>query len=309
MPLVDDQQTYLLNGLLNRHFGLGRIVRFREVQRGRQAQCLELFTAQEQEYLVQLYPPAYSAEALEYAAAAVNLLDANRFSVVPHVHSKQVAFAAPGPQNHHLLVSLAPVGSALTASQFTLHDITQVGLRLAWMHRLLKEVLPQPPSPPSLVQRFAELFSTQSPPPPGTPPIPEALLRQLQGLLGLVSLHGWAHGDAQLPALLHDNDHQLRAITDWGLLHYGCPLEDLVDAFLALAYDPHGNLDRVRGRALLESYDTLFSIKRFAWTPVIATWCAQRLLDHHAQLRPLPNDFPALLAAPESLAMSMASCT
>ena len=56
---MDAQQTYLLNGLLTRNFGLGRIVRFREVERGRQASTFELFTAQENEYLVYLYPAGF----------------------------------------------------------------------------------------------------------------------------------------------------------------------------------------------------------------------------------------------------------
>jgi len=313
---MDDQQTYLLNGLLNRHFGLGRIVRFREVERGRQARCFELFTAQEKEYLVQLFPPAFSADALDFAAGTVNLLDENRFSVMPFVRSKSVIFVGEGPQGQHLLVSLAPVGSALPAEQFTAHDISQVGLRLAWMHRLLKEQIPPPrasaPSSPGghapLAVRFAAWFAAAR---AGdqTPPISAALFGQLHGMLQLVTVAGWCHGDFQLAALLHDGDHQLRAITDWGLLHYDTPLEDVVDAFAALSTDARGNLDRARGRALLESYDSLLSIQRLAWTPVVAAWCAQRLLDQHEGRRQLGEDFANVVANPERLATAMASCT
>jgi Ser/Thr protein kinase RdoA (MazF antagonist) len=305
---VDDQQTYLLNGLLARHFGLGRIVRFREVVRGRQAQCFEVFTAQEKEYLVQIFPPGCSADDLEHASGAVNLLDEHRFSVMPYVHSKDVVFVAPGPQNQHLLVSLAPEGSALAAAQYSLHDISQVGLRLAWMHRLMPEVLPEPRGAPALAERFAAYYAGQRTANPEGPPLAEALFRQLQGLLGLVTTRGWVHGDIQLAALLHDSDHQLRAVVDWGLLHYGSPLEDVVDAFISLAYDPQGHLDRSRGRSLLESYGSLVSVKHVAWTPVIAAWCAQRLLDQHAQRRPVPGDFASIVASPERLAMAMASC-
>jgi hypothetical protein len=308
IPFVDDQQTYLLNGLLTRHFGLGRIVRFREVVRGRQAQCFEVFTAQEKEYLVQLFPAGCSVDDLEHVSGVVNRLDENRFSVMPYVHSRDVVFVAPGPQNQHLLVSLLPEGSAMGAAQYTLHDISQVGLRLAWMHRLLPEVLPEPKGTKTLMERFAVFFAEQRAADALGPPISEALLRQLQGLVGLVSVRGWAHGDMQLAALLHDSDHQLRAIVDWGLLHYGTPLEDVVDAFLTLAYDPQGNLDRSRGRSLMESYGSLISVKRIAWTPVIAAWCVQRLLDQQAQRRSAPGDFASIIANPERLAMAMASC-
>jgi Ser/Thr protein kinase RdoA (MazF antagonist) len=302
IPCVDDQQTYLLNGLLTRHFGLGRIVRFREVPRGRQTRCFELLTAQQQEYLVQLFSPANSADDLEFAAGAVNLLDEHRFSVMPFVHSKEVVFVAPGPQNQHLLVSLAPAGSALAAAQYTPHDISQVGLRLGWMHRLLQEVLPEPKAAVSLGERFAAFYAAQG------AAIAEPLYRQLHGLLGLVQVRGWAHGDIQLASLLHDNDHQLRAVVDWGLLHWGSPLEDVVDAFVALAHDAQGNLDRIRGRSLLESYDSLVTIKRVAWTPVIAAWCAQRLLDQQNGRRPVPGDFASIMTSPERLAMAMAAC-
>ncbi len=129
----------------------------------------------------------------------------------------------------------------------------------------------------------------------------------LRGLLTLPTWQGWVHGDIQPAALLHDVDHQLRAITDWGLLHWGCPLEDLVDAFLCLATDAAGAFDRRRGVALMESYDLLVLIRRTPWTPVVASWCAQRLVDQ--ERRSLPENFiEAVLPAPERLATAMASC-
>ena len=103
---MDDQQTYLLNGLLSRQFGLGRIVRFRPVERGRQAQAFELFTAQEREYLAQLYPGSFPAQHLDLVARTVNTMDENRFSVVPFIRSKGNTFASEGPQNSRLMVSL-----------------------------------------------------------------------------------------------------------------------------------------------------------------------------------------------------------
>jgi hypothetical protein len=289
---VDDQQTYLLNGLIARNFGIGRIVRFRCVQRGRQAECFELFTAEEREYLAQLFAPAYGEDQLDFAAGAVNTLDQHRFSVMPFIPSKNVVFVAEGPQNSRMVLSLAPVGSALNPTQYSEHDISQVGLRLAWMHRLLLEQLPRPKDHTPLAQRL---------------PASDGPLKQLHGLLSLPTRQGWVHGDIQPAALLHDADHQLRAITDWGLLHWGCPLEDVVDAFISLATDANGAFDRRRGIALLEAYDTLVSIDRTPWTPVVASWCAQRLIDQDR--RPLSEGFmESVLPAPERLATAMASC-
>ena len=62
--------------------------------------------------------------------------------------------------------------------------------------------------------------------------VSSAQLTMLHSLLNVPTMQGWAHGDIQSAALLHDADHQLRAITDWALLHFGNPLEDVVDAFL-----------------------------------------------------------------------------
>src|SRR4051812_441582 len=99
---MDDQQAYLLNGLISRHFDLGRVVRFREVPRGRQAATIELLSAQGAEYLVQLFPPAFEAGSLDQMAEKVNRLDKERFSVVPFVRRKgaqgDLEFVAEGPQ-------------------------------------------------------------------------------------------------------------------------------------------------------------------------------------------------------------------
>jgi hypothetical protein len=267
MRFVDDQQTYLLNGLIARSFGIGRIVRFRPVRRGRQAECYELFTAEEKEYLVHLFAPAYDEDQLDFVAGAVNTLDQHRFSVMPFLPSRNVVFVAEGPQNSRMVLSLAPAGSAMTPRQYTEHDISQVGLRLAWMHRLLQEQLPRPAKDVPLAKRIRAS---------------EGPLEPLRGLLSLPTCKGWVHGDIQPAALLHDADHQLRAITK-------------------------GAFDRRRGIALLEPYDSLVSIKRTPWTPVVASWCAQRLIDQDR--RPLPEGFAeSVLPTPERLATAMASC-
>jgi len=119
---------------------------------------------------------------------------------------------------------------------------------------------------------------------------------------------GWAHGDLQSPALLLDSDRQLRTIVDWALLHPGSPLEDLVDAFLTLCVDENGRLVEDRGKALFEAYSSLTPLSRIAWTPVVATWCGQRLLDAVANKRDLPPGIEVYLRRPESLATAIATC-
>jgi Ser/Thr protein kinase RdoA (MazF antagonist) len=300
---MDDQQTYLLNGLIARQFGLGRVVRFRPVTRGRQATAYEIFTAQEREYLVQLYPPPFSSEHLEEIAQKVNRLDKERFSVVPFVSMKDGKFAGEGPQGSHMMVSLAPAGSALGAGQYSEHDISQIGLRLGWLHRLLKEQFDVPATVP-LAERVEDAADDAG----GMPPLSEQQWRELAGLLALPVERGWAHGDLQAAALLLDHDHQVRTVVDWGLLHVGSPLEDLVDAFLSLCTDGAGRLALERGEALLEAYHSLLPIKGVAWTPVVATWCAQRILDSAAGRRAVPAGFEGVLKSPEGIATAMASC-
>ena len=190
---------------------------------------------------------------------------------------------------------------------YTDHDVSQIGLRLAWMHRLLKEQLPELPRQPPLSERLRAVCSTVLPDGARAP----VVLDQLSPLLTLLRLptaQGWVHGDIQTLALLVDNDHQLRTITDWALLHSGSPLEDLVDAFLSLCTNSEGRLLPVRGRALLESYRSLIPIQRVPWTPVVACWCAQRILDCCENRRPLPMGFSKLLEQPERLATALASC-
>ena len=140
--------------------------------------------------------------------------------------------------------------------------------RLAWMHRLLKEQLAEPGAETSApAVRFQALFAGDPQRPlPGE--VSSAALERLRSLVNLRPGQGWVHGDIQSLALLHDGDQQLRTATDWGLLHYGCPLEDLVDAFLFLATTPGkaGIVDASRAGVLMEAYDSLVPIRNKANT-------------------------------------------
>jgi len=308
---MDDQQTYLLNGLLGRQFDLGRIVRFRQVVRGRQAVTYELLTAQQNEYLVYLYPAAYSVEQLEFVGGAVKALDENRFTVVPMVKGTGGGFVGEGPQNSRLMVSLSTAGSALGVKEYTEHDVSQVGLRLAWMHRLLREQVAAPADKVPLARRLEQVVAGDSVEVArGVPAIGRETVGRLVGLMSMPMAveAGWAHGDVQVGALLHDADHQLRTVVDWGLLHWGNPLEDLVDAFLSLCVKEDGTFDRLRGRVLLEAYETLVSLEKVAWTPVVAAWCGQRVVDAVEGRRGVPGNFSGIVGSPEAVGTAIASC-
>jgi len=288
---MDDRQTYLLNGLLARHFSLGRIVRFRPVQRGRQGEAFELFTAQEKEYLAVVLPAAYEEAELSRVAGAVNALDDQRFSVVPFVQTKAGGFVAEGPQNGRLMVSLAPEGSAMAAEHYTEHDISQVGLRLAWMHRLFEEQLPK---------ANAGDFMEED--------VPEGVIsaearKKLLTLARQEMRTGWAHGGIRAEALLHDSDHQLRSVVDWADLHYGSPLEDVVGAFVFLT---SGGDDR--GQVLLEAYRTLLPLRGIEWGPIVAGWCWRTLAKTARQRAGLPRDVVAVAGDPEALAKRIEQC-
>lgn len=303
---MDQQQTYLLNGLLARQFGLGRIVRFREVKRGRQAVTFEVMTAQQNAYVVYLYPAVYRADQLAFMAGVLNGLDRERFTVVPMVAGKHGDFVGEGPQGTRMMVSVGTEGSVVPRDQLTAHDISQVGLRLAWMHRLLKEHVELPERGPSMAELVAEALEEGERVPAMDEAGRSALLSALQ--LPLPGEMGWVHGDVQAEALLHDADRQLRTVVDWALLHAGSPLEDVVDALWMLCGDGEGRLEGEKAEALLEAYDTLSPLKKVAWTPVVAAWCGRRLLDAAAGRRAAPGGLARAAGAPERVGVAIASC-
>jgi hypothetical protein len=172
------------------------------------------------------------------------------------------------------------------------------------MHRLLLEQFPELPPATPMAERVQKVMEESG----ALAMMSEDDRQNFLGMLAMPLERGWVHGDFQAAALLLDNDHQLRTIVDWGLLHAGTPLEDLVDAFLALCAGANGRLLLERGRSLMEAYATLMPIKTLAWTPVVATWCAQRILDAGEGRRALPVGFETVLRRPEGIATAMASC-
>jgi Ser/Thr protein kinase RdoA (MazF antagonist) len=300
---MDDQFTYLLNGLLTRHFGLGRIARFRQVARGRQAATYELLTAQQNEYLVYLYPPTFTADHLAFMASAVNRLDEARFSVMPFMKAKTGETVVPGPQQTHLLVGLNPIGAPLPADQWTAHQRADLGLRLAWLHRALREELPAAESAESLADELED--SRALPPdrlPRNHPAIPAGHLDSLAA--DLADHHhdtlAYIHGDLAPDSLLLDADAQLRFFLDWGLLRPGTPAEDLFWIFAHFC-----RADPAVMRPVLEAYTSLEPLSPVAMRIGVTRALARRIIEARAgrtALRPaldLLDQRTALVAALE----------
>jgi len=325
---MDDRYAYMLNTLWAKYYDLGRIIRFRSVSRGRQAVCYEVLTAEQHEYLAHIFPPAFDPAQLTRMCQAINILDKERFSVVPMMPAQQGAWVVGGPQGTWLAVGLATNGQYLLPDQCSIHDLSQLGLRLAWLHRLLAEQLAPPPDAAPLADALQSALqrATQRRPLPLDPadvshlqqslqpPLPESQPSAVSGLSAFSvqrsSFPGWVHGDLQPAAILMDEDHQIRTIVDWGLLHPGDPLEDVIDAFIHWCLGSDGVVHAEKGRALLEAYRSLRPAAAQAqrWESAVTSWCAQRIIDAAHERRPLPRGFTTYLRTPASLASALELC-
>jgi len=241
-------------------------------------------------------------------------------------------YAVPGPQGTHLMVSASPAGQYLLPDEWSLHDLSLLGLRLAWMHRLLVELLPWParPRPPEpAVEYQVAMHSWRHDTERSRKlAIDEGQVRALDSRLqriGAALPHrtprpghsggagnggagGWVHGDIQPAAVLLDTDKQIRSVLDWGLLHPGEPLEDVVDAFVHWCVASDGTVADDRGRALLEAYRSLHPIVGGAWADAVSLWLARRMVDFVATRRILPRGYLTYLADPEHLASALQFC-
>ena len=277
---MDDQFTYLLNGLITRDFGLGRIARFRQVSRGRQAATYEILTAQQNEYLVYLYPPTFASEHLAFVASAVNRLDESRFSVMPFLKSKSGELVISGPQQTHLMVGLNPIGAPLPAERWNAHKRSELGLRLAWLHKALREELPETAGDSMLVDEL--IASLAIPPdrlPRNAPTLETGVLENLAAELAAQPPNRltYVHGDLSPESVLLDGDDQLRFVLDWGLLRPGTPTEDLVWVFINWC---RGDVDTMR--EILEAYCELETVSSAAIKTAVTRAAARRIIEARA---------------------------
>lgn len=309
---MDDRYAYVLNTLWTKHFDLGRVVRFRHVTRGRQAEVFEILTAEQQEYAAYLFPATFDAGQLTQLARTMTLLGQQRFPVSAMLPSRTGQWMVAGPQGASMMVSESPVGQYLLPDQWSEQDISQLGLRLGWMHRLLTEHVPLPrnPSPPGVMPELAAALAAPAESLPGKLPKldsrhVEQLTRRLREEPAPVA---WVHGDMQPAAVLLDHDHQIRSVVDWGLMHPGEPMEDVVDAFVHWCVAADGQVDAARGRILLESYRSLRQGQMAAWGRTVDLWCARRIIDAQAGRRVLPRGFATFLGDPTVLVKPLTFC-
>lgn len=311
--MMDDRFAYILNNLWSRHYDLGRIIRFRRVTRGRQAEAYEILTAEQNEFLVYLYPPTFDAAQFAELAQRLQVLNQERFPVVPMLPSRTGHWSVDGPQNAHMVVTLNTPGQYLLPDQWLAHHISQLGLRLAWLHRLMMEKIPlqleaslfsqlntaleHPRNPQFVVTLSSSLAS-----------FPRALHSLKERLEDLPPPNGYVHGDMQPAAVLLDEEHQIRSFVDWGLLHEGNPHEDIIDAFVHWCISADGVVDTERGRVFIEAYRSMSPYSGQPWPDAITSWLARRLIDAAYGRRSLPRGFVAYLSNPATLSTPLEYC-
>ena len=304
---MDDQTAYALNALVQRHYNVGRIVRFRPVQRGRQCESYELLTAGGHEYTLQVYLPEFTQELLDRTAAVLELMSQNGFPVGCPVGLKQQdgLIACAGPQNRLMLLLDMLHGQSLPVEQWSEQDLSQLGLRLAWMHRALAH-LPFPP-----ISRFSgnmlrvaaaghEMRAAR---------IAAAVGNETFEKLAAIKPPGEpvpGHGAFDPAAIMLDGDRLITAITDWGSVGMGTSESDIVDALVMWCVQADGTGIYPRAKAFCEAYFSLADGKAFDWGDAVRQWCVHRGAEAVAGRRPLPRGFADIARDPQALAGMLA---
>lgn len=313
---MEDRTAYAFNALLERHYAIGRVIRFRHLPRGRQATCFEILTAGQREYLLQLFPPEYNLAWLQQAMCVLEAASRQGFPAprpepsIPMIPSSP-SLVVDGPQGSHLVLTEIVVGQHLPLERWTAQDLSHLGLRLAWLHRLLAEMPAMATRPPSLADQVRhwsyapELRHRQNYPAP-SPAHVDSLLHVLEDRH--IDAAGLAHGGISPEAILLDADRQIVNVVDWGLCQAGHPAQDVVDAFVYWCIRPDGMVARDEAQALLEAYASLAPHPVASWQDVVLGWCGRQLIDHYTGCRPLPRGFGTILANPDSLTAAIGLC-
>ncbi len=311
---MDDRTVYLLNGLVERHYDVGRVLRFRKIIRGRQADCFEILTAGQQEFLLLLFPPAFDSAMLQSAGALTAQLGAAGFPVPRTVHasSPETGWVASGPQGSHLMLSTQPQGQALAVGGWSSQDLSHLGLRLAWLHRLLIQQRPSMVvSSTEISQRLQALVNE---PAPGYDAVKRALqARQVEKLIEQVADIAlectlWRHGSLTPEAVLMDADHQIVSVLDWGYCQVGFPHEDVVDVFLNWCVDVDGQIRSPEAQSFLQAYFSLHSTTAPPWHETVLIWTAHRLIAALSGSAQLPRGFATILENPHFLSAAITIC-
>ncbi|HMD53183.1 MAG TPA: phosphotransferase [Phycisphaerae bacterium] len=308
---MDDRKAYMLNGLLERHFDLGRVVRFRQVQRGLQAECFELLTPGSHELLLYLFPAAFNAGALNAAITLMDKVSVAGFPVPRPLAtlSPQNTFVASGPQGTHLVLTMTPQGQPLALREWGIHDLSHLGLRLAWMHRLLADHgLVAAVSPAEMLRH-----AIREPSPRGERCRQALKMDHLEKFVELLEqtvpvVRGWRHGGLSPESILLDSDRQISAILDWGLTSVGLPQEDMVDVFVLWCIENDGQVKMPEAHSLFQAYLSLNPVDEALWPKAVLAWCAHRTTAALTGTGVLPRGFATILEKPEFLTTAISAC-
>ena len=309
---MDDREAYLLNGIVQRDFRLGRIIRFRKLARGVQSDTIEILTSERQSFLVLIYPRIFSRKQLNTGAKKSTSLAKATF---PSLHFVEPAKAGSewvvdGPQGTHLMVAKFPIGQAVGCEQWQSQDLSQLGVRLAWMHRMTTDADRTYTGKPL----YAELTHLLAEPSPRR----NALLNVLDASIlqkfvdtqkGKPPLEGWIHGGINQTSVLMDDDRQITSVIDWGLAGSGSHYEDAVDVFVQWCVDTEGQIRATEARAFLEAFLSLAPEPRTPdWQGVVDYWCMRQIINALRGYRPLPRGFGSIIRNPAFLSTAIALC-
>lgn len=292
--MLDDRQAYVLNSLLERHYSMGRIVRFRHARRGRQARCHELLTAGHGSFTLYLFPPPHDADRIEYACKCMDILADKSLPLAAPVAARDGRFVVAGPDRASMVVTASPAGQAISAEQWSLQDISMLGLRLAWLHESMEANCPDdaPPSLASRLERIADADPRSGK--PGQPPA--AALAALPGLVAALRRieaarlppRQWRHGDLSTNAVLVDGDRQIQSFVDFGRIGTGHRLEDALDVLAHWCMRERGILREEAARTFLSAYRSLLKRDPEPWSDAVHVWAARHIIDEARGLAPSP---------------------
>jgi Ser/Thr protein kinase RdoA (MazF antagonist) len=309
---MDDREAYLLNGIVQRDFRVGRVIRFRKLSRGSQCESIEILTSERQSFMVLIYPPAYSRRQLNNGARKSNNLSKGTFPSLYFVEPIRgdSGWTVDGPQGSHLMVVKFPVGQPLLREKWNGQDLSQLGVRLAWMHRMTTEVDRRMSEPP-LLARLTEVLEEPSPRRDQLLNLLDARALQqfIDGQRGKPSLQGWMHGGINQSSVLMDDDRQITAFIDWGLTGIGSRFEDAVDVFVEWCVDEDGQIRAMEARAFLEAFLSLEPPSEHPdWQSVVDYWCMRQIYHALMGYRRLPRGFGSIIRNPPFLSAAIALC-
>ncbi len=329
---MNDRMAYALHALLNDHYDMGRILRFRQMRRGTQADCYELLTAEHNEFTLFLFPPEFSRQSLADAAPIMEQLASAGFPVSRPVASRQRSssgaplFAIEGPQGSHFFVTTIAPGQMAAAADWSNHDLSNLGLRLGWMHRAMRDALAADSQPAAGVPRpdrakvqapamrlVAALESGTSRGQQVRQMLPAAaldrLLAELEKLEKVFAAGaGYVHGGISPESVLLDHDRHIAAIVDWGVFSTGIPAQDVIDAFMSWCVHKDGEVRADAAQALLQAYLSLEKFRGDQWYSAVISWCAARLGAAVLGRKHLPRGFAGILENPHSLSATLTIC-